>query len=482
MARGDIITIEQLKAMNPETNFGPAATTTATDDLNPQSSATFAASRDDNGLQAGLKSAGNVPSSAFSLGKSLFSAVTNPIDTTKGVASAVTGLGSKIQNTLGKGVDAVAGTKGFGQTGATGATQTFDAIVSSLNERYGSLEAAQKTATEDPIGVGADIVGILSGGATAGLNKVSDINSAAKASIAATTKVKFDDIAVSQMEKAIDLRPGDITKIKQPNIAGTSPAEWLLRRDFKGSSETIVDGLSDYRETTRSQVDSGLASLEGRVAAKDAQAATKMLDILEQTFSGTIGNEPLLQQLSDLKAQRDYSLTELNEIKRLADSELQIFKTNGQLKDNARSKGMANVRDEIKTLIEDKASEQGFDGVRELNKETQVSFAIEEAMRKRMDATSKLPELGLRDGIIAAGGFASGGFATAGAAIVTKKVLESTTFRTHLANKLKDAPTEQKAALQEAIDTKNYNEVLQYLIPIVNEFENSQQQSPQVQE
>lgn len=459
----------------PNPSFDVEAATSTLAGTQNTNNTPFASSPDDSGIDAGLKAVGNTPASAFNLGRNIFDAVTNPIDTAKGVGRAVAGLGSKVQNTLGKGVDAVFGTEGFGQTGDTASVQTFDALVDVFKERYGSLEAAQKTATEDPVGFGADVVGILAGGGTAALNRVSKANVAAKTRISEVASGKLDEAALSQMEKAIDIRPSDITKISRPNIAGVAPAEWLLRRDFQGSTEKIIDDLGEYGRSTKSQVDEGLAAINTTVDAAEAVPATQMIEILQKTFDGTIGNERLLESLSDMKSRESFTLTELNEIKRLADSELQIFKTTGALKDNAASKGMANVRDDLKTLIENKAAENGFEDVRLLNKETQVSREIADAMQKRADARSKLPEIGLRDGIFAAGGFFTGGFAGAAALVISKQILESTQFRTFVANKLKQAdPTEIKS-LEQALETKNYTAAAQYLIPLINEFENGQE-------
>ena len=465
MAKGEILTIEELRSKH--SNFyAPTTTTTPVAPIEPVANVPFAAAPDDGGLKAGAKAVGNAPKSAFNLGKNIFSAVVNPIDTVKGAADAVRGLGGKVTNKL-------SDLTGIEQVGGDVDTATFDAIGASLKERYGSLEAAQKTATEDPVGFGADIVGILAGGAPSSLNKVAQVNRAAKTRIANVAATKLDNAAVSSMEKAIDMRPTDITKIKQPNVAGSSPAEWLLRRDFKGSTDKIISDLGEYRTTTRSAVDEGLSAIDVRVAATDAAPATKTINVLRETFGETIGNEKLVAKLDELKAQNDYSLAELNEIKRMADAELQVFKVNGQIKDNARAKGMANIRDELKTLIEDKAAENGFDNVRDLNKETQVSYAIEDAMQKRVDATSKLPDFGLTDKMVAAASIFSGNALLGAGVLLSKKVLESSVFRTHLAQKLKQLPDADRSALEAALDTRNYTKVAEIMVPIVNEFENS---------
>lgn len=109
--------------------------------------ATFRSSPGDNPLEAGLKAAGNIPSSAFNLGKSVVTAIANPIDTIKGVGSTIAGGVQKLI------------------PGKQNQEQSFDQFTGFLKERYGSLENLQKTATEDPVGFGSDIVGLFTGGA-----------------------------------------------------------------------------------------------------------------------------------------------------------------------------------------------------------------------------------------------------------------------------------------------------------------------------
>jgi len=450
-----------------------AATSEATE-VDVDSTATFPASPTDTPIQAGLKAAGNVPSSAFGLGKSLFQAVTHPVETTKGLASAITGGGRAIQEQVRKTAPGI-----FGEAlpESERADATFKALKESFVERYGSLDAAQKTATEDPVGFGADVAAIFSGaGITKVVEKVSELNKAAKASIATKVTGKFDDVAIGQMQKAINLNPSDIRKIKQPNIASKDPAEWLLERGIRGSRESIASQLDDIGTASKAQVDNGLAQLTTRVKIDNALPAQKTLDVLIKDLDGVIGMETTLDRLTKMRGQTSFSIAELNEIKRLGDDLSAIYKTTGIVKDSAKAQGLANVRSELKTLIENEASKQGFDAVKALNKETQVSFEISKALKKRLDVESKLPELGLRDGVLAVGGFATGGPLAAAGIVISKKILESAQFRTFLANKLKGSNTAQKVELQKALETRNYTVIFQYLAPIVNEYEVSQSQ------
>jgi len=153
--------------------------------------ASFRASPQDTGLQAGLKSAGNVPSSLFNLGKGVATMVANPIDTAKGLGSLITDVGRK-------GTNALTGITGLGKKQAT---PTLSALGSVFNDRFGTsfgdkkftvddmLARLQQTATEDPVGFGAEIAGILAGGAASVGRSAQLGNVASKVAQVATTPI-----------------------------------------------------------------------------------------------------------------------------------------------------------------------------------------------------------------------------------------------------------------------------------------------------
>lgn len=109
---------------------------------------TFAFTGQENPLQAGLKAAGNLPKSAFNLVKGIGTAVLNPIDTVKGISNVAIGGVQKLV------------------PGQQAQEESFNAFTGMLKERYGSLGALAKTATEDPFAFGADIVSLAGGGAS----------------------------------------------------------------------------------------------------------------------------------------------------------------------------------------------------------------------------------------------------------------------------------------------------------------------------
>lgn len=261
--------------------------------------ATFQANQNDNPVVAGLKSLGNVPSSLLNLGKSLFSAATHPINTIKGIGNAFAGGIEEGFNKL------------VGEDGAhNNQTETFDALKSALNERYGSLENAQRTATNDPVGFGADVFSILEGG-SAVLDGVTGTSTRA-ALDTAVTKVGG---AVSDVGAKVLGAPASIgAKILGQSTGVGSEA---IKTGFQAASEggeaskAFTEGLRG-NTTPEGLVDKARGALDEVVDTRRSNYR-EMLKTLK-TDASTIDTTPI-------KTQLDKTLDNFN-IKKGTDGEL----------------------------------------------------------------------------------------------------------------------------------------------------------------
>lgn len=112
--------------------------------------ATFKADAGDNPLVAGAKAIGNLPSSFLHLGGGLLDAALHPVKTVEGIGSGIVG---GVENLTGQ-----------NQGNPDSNQQTANAIGKAFMDRYGSLENAQRTATNDPAGFGTDVLSVLTGG------------------------------------------------------------------------------------------------------------------------------------------------------------------------------------------------------------------------------------------------------------------------------------------------------------------------------
>jgi hypothetical protein len=193
----------------------------------------------DNPLEAGLKATVNLPSSAYNFGKGIVKAVANPIDTLKAVGSTALGAAQKLT------------------PGIQAQEENFDQFAAFLKERYGSLDNLQRTATNDPFGLGTDIVGLLTGGlglAGKGATASSAISKTAGVVTKPATKaaVKSADLAAKTTKygigQATGLNPETITElVKNPQAFKNVPPEIRTQtaEAVKSALDSRLDELSD---------------------------------------------------------------------------------------------------------------------------------------------------------------------------------------------------------------------------------------------
>ena len=221
--------------------------------------ATFrdAGAGNETGLSGGLKSFGNLPSSALNLAKGVASIVANPIDTAKGIGSFVTDIGRK-------GTNAFTGITGIGKKQAT---PTLSSLGSVFNDRFGTsfgdkkftlddmLSRLQTTAIEDPVGFGADIAGILTGGAaTIGRTKqlgevASKVAQVATAPIRVPVRVAtkgVSEVTKFGVSQATGLTPDTLkTVMTQPKAFGEARAAGVSRTDLATDVFAAINKASD---------------------------------------------------------------------------------------------------------------------------------------------------------------------------------------------------------------------------------------------
>ena len=119
------------------------------------------ASENDTLLGGITKGIENIPTSALNLGSNLLNVVEHPIKTAENIGSTAVGG-------VERGIGAITGNQPQDNQ-----TKTFDSVIGSLKERYGSLDNLRKTLENDPVGAALDLSTVLSG-VGAGVSAVGD--------------------------------------------------------------------------------------------------------------------------------------------------------------------------------------------------------------------------------------------------------------------------------------------------------------------
>lgn len=453
---------------------------------------TSAYTGEENLFEGTKKALVNTPKSAVDLGTGIGHAITHPIETGKNLGELIkgfgasigekflehTGLGHKIlekanQSRIDRGLAPLQKDEnGQLQAEEIPELQKAKQVGEFFVNRYGTWDNIKKTMVEDPVGFLADATAALTGGAgilgkagelskVAGMEKIAGslesasniasktakiiepVNLLSKPVIAVASKVKnipkvinFGRLAESDANKALGMKPTDVVNISKPNVAGMSPGAWMKARGFiKGTVEDIMSKLEKHASENYQKTRDIVNQVKQKYTASQLKRTDQALSELEKELSGQLGHEEKLAEIKKLRQkikQGKGMLSDVQRTKELMDDTVNLYNKANDPIQKTRSTGLANVRDELKTFIEDEA--KPFGDIKSSNKEVQVAHSIKNAMEK-----SHLAEMakGSWFGDVVTGlagyGASHSVLATAGI-VIAKKIAESPAFRLKIAN------------------------------------------------
>lgn len=483
--------------------------------------ATFQATGKEGIIGGALKTVGNVPSSAVELTKNVTQAVTSPVQTVKSLGTLAKGVGAKIgelalENTdIGQSLLQKANEKRIAagmpelQKDANGKLQATDSpelqainqVGKFVTDRYGSMDKLKETVIEDPVGVLADLASVLSGGAAI-TSKVGDITKIAEISNAANKlskvsqavepinaitksagKIKdvaqnsfvgrvagdvvknVSDIQKENVVKALDLTPGDLTKIK--DLTGNDITEFIVKNDLlKSSPEEIANALKEKRASTKELRNSEIAKVSTTYTPEQVPGVVKGLDTILEGVDGVAGLETVADEIRNLRSKTNFTLEDVQKAKDLIDDNSDIYSKIGDTKSSSTARGLDNIRSGIKTFIEDEVTKatQGATDIKQLNNDIQTSYAIEDAINTRSTRDLTRQKISLSDNIVLFGGGATFNPAVGVGLYLGKKIIESPSFRLAFSDLLSSQPVNKIKTVVNEIKNKNVSPETQKLL------------------
>lgn len=163
----------------------------------------------------------------------------------------------------------------------------------------------------------------------------------------------------------------------------------MLDRWFQWDKETIVKQLNEHSDKAYNIKRELLGQVTDTYESKSWREA---LEIVRNDLASAPWNEKALERIDELLAKDKYTLTELDDIKRILDTNEDLYTVVWEAKTWAKKKWMINIRRELKKQIEDLAEEQGLGNIKMLNNEIQVSKSLAEWIAKK-DNADKVREM-----------------------------------------------------------------------------------------
>jgi len=459
--------------------------------------AIFQATGDEGILKGGAKAIGNVPLSGANLVKNVATAVLNPIDTATNVKDILVGVGEKIGRKAGLGDENV----------ILPEEEKFNQVIDFFKNRYGSTEKLKETAIEDPVGFAADLATIFSGGGAlatkAGqVSKIAKVSELGKAGtmagaileptslitkgIGGTAKtIKNSTIGKivadvsptsykvqqGQVVKALELTPGDLSTIAKKT--GNDVTKFIVDNDLvKNSPEEIAHALNDKRKLSMAEVRGEIAKVPARYSVDEVPSVKKGLDVILKGLDEVSGLESEATKVRNLANKKILSLSDVQNAKELIDEHSNIYTKVGDTKTTAQSKGLDNIRKDLRSFIEKEVdvNTDGMVDIKKLNNDVATTYALEDAINTRAMKGMSRQHISAFDLILGTTGTATFGPLAGAGIVIAKKLAESPSFRLFTARLFAKQPIKFVKTLTKELADKNLSPATQKkLQEIINE-------------
>lgn len=505
----------------------PAMTRQADKNIGTGFDPTFERQEGEGFVRSGLKTLGNIPKSAYQLGKDVFSAVTNPVQTATAVKDLIAGTAAQgtaavIENTeigqsfaqkidesrLSRGLPPLERRSGKIILPDTDEMKTAAAVGNYFSERYGSTENFKESVVEDPVGVLSDIASVVSGAGFAA-KQTGNVSRVSRMSDAGTTLSRAGDMlepttaisrgattlwrgvantlpgriigeaaptpgrfAEGEIVKALDLTQGDVRKISENT--GNDVADFVARNSLlKETPEEIAAALGDFKNKQYGLVRSEVKAVPDIYAKTDVPRVNDALAAVQKVVDDVPGLEEVAAEVNRLAKQDSYSLEDIQRVKEILDANTNIYTRSGNIRDASTAQGLANVRAELRAFIEDEVMKatDGQTNIQKLNNDVATSRELMDAIeiRETRDLTRNYSPL--TSTLLGGAAFAGTGdiYTALGVAAATK-LIQTPSFRIALARTLKATPAKDLARWsREVAENKLSPQTRQALLRVIEE-------------
>lgn len=488
----------------------------------------FESQPDDSVITSVAKTIGNTPKSAYMLGKDVFTAVTNPIDTAKTIVNLAKGLGGKIgekgledtsvgqsllekmnEIRLSRGLEPLQrDDAGKLKAQTTEEVQMVNQVGAYFKDRYGSWENFKESSVEDPVGVVSDVASAVSAagfavkqtGNVSRVGRLADVGStiqrvgdtlepvtAAQRGISGVTSAVSNTLpgrivgeaaptpgrfAEGQIVKALDLTQGDVRRITEKT--GNEVADFVSRnRLLRETPEETASALTTFNRTQYDLVRSEVARVTNVYEATTVPRVTDALTSVKNIVDDVPGLEDVAVEVNRLLGQESYTLSDVQRVKELLDANTNIFTRSGDVKEAAKAQGLANVRSEIRSFIETEVSKatDGQTNINRLNNDVATARELSDAIETRATRDLTRNYQPLTSTLLGGAAFAGTGdiFVALGVAGISK-MAQTPSFRIALARVLNATPAEDLQRWSSEVASQNLSpQTRQALLQVIEE-------------
>ncbi len=256
-----------------------------------------------------------------------------------------------------------------------------------------------------------------------------------------------DRIVNDQVTKALDLTQGDVKNINLST--GNEVGRFMADENLIGQTrDATVQKTKAFYEKNYEDVRSEIAKVKTKYTAGEIPQYKEALTEIKKSISEVAGLQEDNAGVDALLKKKIITLNDVQRTKELLDEHFSLYKATGEVKEGRAKQGIANIRKNLQTYIEDEVKAKTGADIRKLNNNVSTSRSIIDAVEERSTRGLTRANLSASDWGALGFGTLAGGPVTGAAALLIKKVLQSPTFKLRLSSMLDKFTDAQKLKIQ----------------------------------
>lgn len=343
--------------------------------------------------------------------------------------------------------------------------------VKALLSKYNSLDESTKRNIDATLGIGSLVTDIATGyggkkvaqvGLETGLKgatrsaelagkvatQAGEVASKGMKTIGGDIIPSTERLVQSEVTKALNLTPGDVKNINLStgNEVGAFLAENnLIGKSIKDTTENIKSFTDANYKTVRQEIGNVKVNYPANTVP---QYATALKQIKKQV-SDVVGLDDVNKEVDSLLGKKIITLNDIQRAKELLDEHFQLYSVIGDVKSGVEKSGLANIRRDLKSFIEDQVKLKTGADIGQLNNAVSTGKSLMKAIEARSTAGLTRANISPADVFYFLGGTGvSGGNPLVGfAAVLAKKIYESQSFKLKFAKYLDKLNDSKRAKL-----------------------------------
>lgn len=238
-----------------------------------------------------------------------------------------------------------------------------------------------------------------------------------------------------EVSKALDLTPSDLSNLSKStgNDAGT----WLSDHNLIGTNkETTQKNIQNFFTQNYDTVRSEIGKVDTVYKPYQIPRYIDSLKQIQKQIRDVPGLEKENVVVDNLINKKDLSLGDVQTAKELMDKHFNLYKVTGDVSQGVAKEGLANMRSELKTFIEDQVQEKTGADIKALNNNVSTARSLNDAIETRSPKGLTRSHISMRDAMMGLGLTYFGSPVLGLAAVAMSKILSSPTVRLRIARYL----------------------------------------------